>query len=296
MSLHPRMPRVTVAVPSYNQGRFLEATLRSIFSQRVSIEVMVADGGSTDDTLQVIERWQHRLTWFRTAPDKGQAAAINEAIGHARAPLVCWLNSDDLFLPGGLSALVAAIEADPSTAVAYGDCLRLDEQGRVIGSSRAGPLTARGLSRRCMIPQPASIVRRTAWESVGGLNENLHLALDYDLWWRLQRAGAQFDYIGVKVAAARLHPAAKTIRQAREMYAEAKSVVRRHHGSLPFIWWLKQPISVGRRKKGSVLQKVAQGLERWSGRRSYRAEIPADSPGAGTGGKLALLPEAHRIG
>jgi glycosyltransferase involved in cell wall biosynthesis len=288
MTLRPSVPRVTVAVPSYNQGRFLEATLCSIFSQPIAMEVMVADGGSTDDTLRVIERWQHRLTWFRTAPDKGQASAINEAISHARAPLVCWLNSDDLFLPGGLSALVEAIEADPSTAVTYGDCLRLDEQGRVIGSFRAGPLTALGLSRRCMIPQPASIVRRKAWESVGGLNENLHLAFDYDLWWRLQRAGAQIDYIGVKVAAARLHPAAKTVRQAREMYAEAKSVVRRHHGSLPLIWRLKQPISIGMRKKGSVLQKVAQGLERWSAR-SYRAQAPADAPGAATGGGLAVL-------
>jgi hypothetical protein len=74
------------------------------------------------------------------------------------------------------------------------------------------------------------------------------------------------------------------------MYAEAKSVVRRHHGSLPFIWRLKQPISIGMRKKGSVLQKVAQGLEYWSGRRYHRAQTAADRPGAS--GKLALLPEA----
>jgi glycosyltransferase involved in cell wall biosynthesis len=288
MSLPPGMPRVTVAVPSYNQGRFLEATLLSIFSQPVPVEVMVADGGSTDDTLRVIERWRHRLTWFRTSPDKGQASAINEAIGHARAPLVCWLNSDDLFLPSGLSALVEAIEADPSTAVAYGDCLRLDEQGRVIGSFRAGPLTAQGLSRRCMIPQPASIVRRKAWESVGGLNEELHFAPDYDLWWRLHRAAAQFHYIGVEVAAARLHPAAKTVALAREMYAEAKSVVRRHHGSLPYIWRLKEPISIGMRRKGSVLQNMAQGLERWSGSRSRRSQAAANP--AGTRGKLAVLP------
>jgi glycosyltransferase involved in cell wall biosynthesis len=288
MASPPSTPRVTVAVPSYNQGRFLEATLRSIFSQSVPMEVMIADAGSTDDTLRVIERWQHRLTWFRTAPDKGQASAINEAISHARAPFVCWLNSDDIFLPGGLSTLVEAIEADPSNAVAYGDCLRLDEHGQVAGSYRAGPVTAPRLSRRCMIPQPASIVRRAAWESVGGLNEKLHFAFDYDLWWRLQRAGAQFGYINVKVAAARLHPAAKSVRQAHKMYAEARSVVRRHHGSLPFIWWLKQPISIGIRKKGSVLQKVAHGLERWSGSRSHPAQIKAHPPGTAARGKLGV--------
>ena len=248
------VPRVTVAIPSYNQGRFLEATLRSIFAQPVPLEVMLADGGSTDNTLQIIERWQDRLRWFRTGRDAGQAAAINEAISHGRAPLVCWLNSDDLFLPGGLSALVEAIESDISTAVTYGECLRVDERGRVIGRYRVAPLTTRALSRRSVIAQPASIIRREAWERMDGLDESLHLSPDYDLWWRLHKTGAHFNYIGANVAMARSHPATKTIRQASEMYAEAKLVVRRHHGSLPLIWWLRQPFSVGVRK----LPKMAQ--------------------------------------
>jgi glycosyltransferase involved in cell wall biosynthesis len=242
------VPRVTVAIPSFNQGRFLEATLRSIFAQPVPLEVMLADGGSTDNTLHIIERWQHRLRWFRTGRDAGQAAAINEAISHGQAPFVCWLNSDDIFLPGGLSNLVKAIESDVSTAVAYGDCLRLDERGRVIGRYQVSSLTTVGLSRRCVIAQPASIIRREAWERAGGLDESLHLSPDYDLWWRLHRMGARFNYVDVEIAAARLHPAAKTIRQASEMYAEAQSVVRHHHGSLPLIWWLRRPLSIGMRK------------------------------------------------
>jgi glycosyltransferase involved in cell wall biosynthesis len=258
-------PRVTVALPSLNQGRFLETALRSIFSQPIPMEVMVADGGSTDETLDVIERWKHRLTWFRSRPDNGQAAAVNEAIARGRAPLLCWLNSDDLFLPGGLCALVAAIEASPSIAVAHGDCLRLDEQGHVVGKYRTGPVTARGLSRRCIIPQPASIIRRTAWESVGGLNEDLPFSLDYDLWWRLLHAGAQFEYFNVKLAAARAHPAAKTVRQSREFYAECMSVVRRHHGSLPFVWRLAQPIRVRMLERVSALQRIALELDRWLG-------------------------------
>jgi glycosyltransferase involved in cell wall biosynthesis len=260
-------PRVTVAVPSYNQGRFLEATLRSIFAQPVPVEVMLADGGSTDDTLRIIERWQGRLGWFRTSPDRGQASAINEAVGQGRAPLVCWLNSDDLFLPGGLSALVEAIESDISTAVTYGECLRVDEWGRVIGRYRVAPVTTRALSRRSVIAQPASIIRREAWERAGGLDENLHLSPDYDLWWRLHRTGARFKYISAEVAAVRLHSATKTIRQANQMYAEAKSVVRRHHGSLPFIWWLKQPLSIGLRKMrqwAPSSQTMTQPWEPWS--------------------------------
>ena len=120
LQLRPSAPCVTVAIPSYNQGRFLEATLRSIFAQSVPVEVMLADGGSTDDTLRIVEHWQDRLRWFRTRRDTGQASAINEAISHGRAPLVCWLNSDDLLLPGGLSALVEAIETDVSATVRMG--------------------------------------------------------------------------------------------------------------------------------------------------------------------------------
>lgn len=240
--------RATVAVPSYNQGRFLEATLRSIFAQRVPIEVVVADGGSEDDSLRVIQRWRNQLTWVRSEPDKGQSAAINAAMSHGRAPLVCWLNSDDLFLPGGLATLVAAIESDASIAVAYGGCLRIDEHGRVIGRTPLVPFSGYALSRRSIIAQPASIIRREAWEAVGGLDESLHLALDFDLWWRLHGAGYRFAHVGVDVAAARLHPAAKTIRLASEMYAECKSVVHRHHGSVPLVWWLRQPFSIAWRK------------------------------------------------
>src|SRR6266849_6310957 len=104
-------PRVTIAIPSLNQGRFLDTTLRSAFAQPVDIEVMLVDGGSTDGSLAVVERWRDRLAWCRSAPDKGQAAAINEAISRSRAPFVCWLNSDDIYLPDGLAALVQAIEA-----------------------------------------------------------------------------------------------------------------------------------------------------------------------------------------
>ena len=129
-------PIVTVAVPSLNQGGFLDATLRSIFSQPVPVEVMLADGGSTDDTSRVIARWQHRFTWWRSAPDKGQAAGINEAIARGRAPYVCWMNSDDLFLPGGLAALLQTLEAKPGTAVAHGGCRLIDESGDLIGLLR----------------------------------------------------------------------------------------------------------------------------------------------------------------
>jgi glycosyltransferase involved in cell wall biosynthesis len=100
-----RKPIVTVAVPSYNQGRFLDATLRSIFTQSVPVEVTLADGGSTDETHDVVARWQHRLSWWRSAPDRGQAASINEAIARGTAPFVCWMTPRTTFCAHGLLAL-----------------------------------------------------------------------------------------------------------------------------------------------------------------------------------------------
>jgi glycosyltransferase involved in cell wall biosynthesis len=257
-------PWVTVAVPSFNQGRFLDATLRSIFAQSVPVEVMLADGGSTDETQRVIARWGDQLTWWRSAPDKGQSASINEAIGRGRAPFVCWMNSDDLFLPGGLATLIQAMKANPGIAVAYGGCHLIDENGGLIGLCRGKRVSERSLSRRSVVPQPASLIRREAWDLVGGLQEHLHFSLDYDLWWRMYRSGLSFTHINTDIAAARFHPSAKSFTYAREMYAEAKSVVRDNYGSLPLKWRIKEPFSVLARQPGSFLERIARAYRVWS--------------------------------
>lgn len=258
------VPRVTVAVPSHNQGRFLDASLRSIFAEPVEKEVMLADAGSTDETSAVIDRWRSRLTWWRSAPDPGQAAAINEAIARGRAPFVCWLGSDDMYLPGGLAAMLAAMDADSTAAVVYGGAVLIDERDRVIGRYRVADFSPRALSRRSIIAQVATLIRREAWQRVGGLDEKLCYSIDYDLWWRLQRDGARFVRIDADVAAMRLHAGAKSISHAAQMYTEGKSVVRRHLGSLPLIWRLREPFSVGARREGSSLAMVIRAWRRWT--------------------------------
>jgi len=257
-------PWVTVAVPSYNQGRFLDATLRSIFAQPVPVEVMLADGGSTDETQDVIAQWGHQLAWWRSAPDEGQAASINEAIARGSAPFVCWMNSDDLFLPYGLAALLRTLQANPGAAVAYGGCRLIDETGSLIGFFRGKEVTEHSLSRRNVVPQPASLMRREAWERVNGLKENLHFSLDYDLWWRLYRSGAKFTVLDTEVAAARFHANAKSFTKPREMYEEAKSVVHQHYGCVPVSWRIKEPFSVQARKQGTVWESVVRAYRFWS--------------------------------
>ncbi len=102
--------KVTIAVPSLNKGDFLDVALQSIFDQDIPVEVVVLDGGSTDNSVDIIKKWESKLLWWRTEPDKGQAAAVNEGIKIGTAPYVCWLNSDDFFLPGGLKILLAELD------------------------------------------------------------------------------------------------------------------------------------------------------------------------------------------
>lgn len=235
---------VTVVVPSFNQGRFLDDTLTSIFTQNVPVEVFVMDGGSTDDSLDVIRKWAPRLASWRSGKDGGQAAAINEGVALGRAPYVCWLNSDDWFLPGGLGALLERLGQYPEAPAVYGRCWNVVERSGRRHPVWVEPFREDRLAQRCIISQPATLIRRTAWQAVGGVDGALHMAMDYDLWWRLFRAIGPLVMLDRFVAVNRQHDATKTRLQRRRHYREAMQVVRRHHGSVPLKWWLAQPYAV----------------------------------------------------
>ena len=235
---------VTVAVPSYNHGRYLEAALASISGQGVPVEIFVADGGSTDNSLDIIRRWEPGLLGWRSHRDSGQAAAVNEAVAQGSAPYVCWLNSDDWLLPGGLARLVAALDAAPAAAMAYGRAWSFVERSGKRHPVFVRPFSERLMAQLCIVSQPATLVRRTAWNAVGGLDETLHMAMDYDLWWRLYRQFGSPVFVDEFVAANREHDATKTSTQRRLHYREAMDVVRRHYGRVPLKWWLAQPYAV----------------------------------------------------
>jgi GT2 family glycosyltransferase len=236
---------VTIAVPSFNQGRFLDEALASIFRQRgVDPEVFVLDGGSTDGTAEVLERWKPRLAGLRSHRDNGQAAAINEGVSKGTAPFVCWLNSDDCLLDDGLLTLVDALAADSTAPAAYGRCRNQRDSDARPGEVWVEPFSEARLAVRCIVAQPATLIRRNMWEAVGGVDESLHMAMDYDLWWRLYRVGGPLRFVDRFVAVNRVHARTKTDTQRRRHYAEAIAVVRRHHGRVPWKWWIAQPFAV----------------------------------------------------
>lgn len=238
------LPCVTIAVPSYNQGRFLDAALDSIFQQEIPVEVFVVDGGSSDNSLEVIRKWEHRLAGWRSYPDSGQAAAINEAIAKGSAPFVCWLNSDDWLMPGGLSKLLEEIARHPDCAAVYGRAWNVSEKSGKRSPVWVEPFNVKRLALRCIISQPATLIRRSAWELVGGVDQSLHMVMDYDLWWRLFKTAGPLYFLDAFVAVNREHADTKTKTQRRRHYREAIQVVRTHHGRVPLKWWLAQPYAV----------------------------------------------------
>ena len=235
-------PMVTVAVPNRDQGRYLDAALHSIFQQDVPVEVFLADGGSTDNSNAIIIKWQKYLAGWRSHIDVGQSAAVNECISQGEAPYVSWLNSDDRLLPDGLSRLLAALEENPLAPAAFGKVYN-ECKGR-LSSIRVEPFNERRLAVHCIVSQPGVLIRRSAWEAVGGLRNDLRMAMDYDLWWRLYRAVGPLVHVNKYVAVNLDHPFNKTNSHRRRHYQEAMAVVKQHYGRVPLKWWIAQPYAI----------------------------------------------------
>jgi hypothetical protein len=232
---------IGIVVPSLGQGRFLAQALESLLAEPGrEVRVAVLDAGSTDDSRAVIRRYESRLAFWRSAPDRGQAAAVNEGVRRLGAvAYVGWLNADDLLLPRGLERLAAYLDDHPGCVAAYGRARIIDAEGRVVGDFPTRPFSRRRLAGGSIICQPASLVRLAAWERVGGLDESLHMCLDYDLWWRLSGLGA-IGFLPELLACSRDHDSTKTRTQKERLYAEAFQVVRRHVGHVPWRWCLSE--------------------------------------------------------
>jgi glycosyltransferase involved in cell wall biosynthesis len=226
------MPLVSIVTPSYNQGRFLDATIQSVLAQDYpNLEYLVVDGGSTDESLEVIKRYAHRLAWWVSEPDRGQTDAINKGFGRARGEILAWLNSDDVYLPGTVSQAVAFLQAHPDAGMVYGDAHFIDWRGAVIGRFPAAQTDYRKLRRGYVhIPQQASFFRASLWRQVGPLDPSFFFAMDYDLWVRLA-AHARLVYVPKMWASFRLHGQGKTIAADDRCWPEMLRVHRRDGGS-----------------------------------------------------------------
>lgn len=215
------MTLVSIVTPSFNQASFLEQTMRSVLEQDYArLEYLVMDGGSTDGSVEIIRKNSDRLAYWASEKDSGQAEAINKGVARANGEVVAWLNSDDYYLPGTISAAVEAFERNPGMALLYGDMLAVDEHGRATNHLRYRQLTLEDLLCFQIIGQPAVFLRRAAFERAGGLDPTFHFLLDHHLWIRLALQGPIL-HIPQIWSAARYHAAAKNRLRAAEFGREA---------------------------------------------------------------------------
>ena len=251
------LPLVSIVTPSYNQASFLEQTIRSVLVQDYPrIEYMVIDGGSTDDSVEVIRNHADRLAYWVSKKDSGQADAINKGFSRAHGEILAWLNSDDYYLPGAISSAVKRLEENPEVVLVYGDMLAVDATGQPINILRYRQLSLEDLLCFQIIGQPSVFFRRSAFERAGPLDVSFHFMLDHHLWIRLAQQGRILHEPQVW-SAARYHPAAKNRARAAEFG---------HEGFRVLDWAKSQPdlaetiSGVERRARASVHRYDARYL------------------------------------
>ncbi len=206
------LPLVSIITPSFNQSRFLEAAMQSVLTQDYPrIEYIVVDGGSTDDSASIIKKHESRIAWWVSEKDKGQTDAINKGFNRANGEILAWLNSDDTYNAGAISAAVKYLMENPKVALVYSDCNYINEDGEIIGQFPAAQTDIRKLRRGYVhIPQQTMFFRAKYWKELGPLDPSFYFAMDYDLWTRIA-AHAPIKYLGGQMwANFRIHTNSKT--------------------------------------------------------------------------------------
>ncbi len=216
---------VSIITPSYNQAKFLERTIRSVLQQDYpNIEYLVVDGASTDNSVEIIRKYADKITWWASEKDFGQSEAVNKGLRRARGEFIGWLNSDDVYLPGAVSAAVAAFRSHPEAGLVYGDAQAIDADSKPFNVMRARQYTLVDLMAFNIICQPAAFMRRSVLEQVNYLDPAYHLLMDNLLWIRMAQK-APIVYVPQTWAAARYHEQAKNRTRGAAYGREARVLV-----------------------------------------------------------------------
>lgn len=231
-----QLPSISVITPSFNQGPFIARTLASVAQQsHPALEHLVMDGGSSDNTLQVLRRAGAGVHWV-SQPDQGQADAVNQGLQAARGELIGWLNSDDIYYPQALAQVATHFAAHPELDVVYGDADHIDLEDRPFEPYPTAAWDPLLLLHVCFICQPALFFRRRVLERVGLLNPTLQYCMDYEFWLRLSAAGCRFAYLPRRLAGSRLYPTNKTLANQPAVHHEIAQMLLGQTGAVPLRW------------------------------------------------------------
>jgi GT2 family glycosyltransferase len=262
------IPSVAVVTPSFNQAPFIRKAIDSVLAQDYpGIDYLVVDAGSTDGTLDVLRSYGDRVRWI-SEPDSGQAEGVDKGIRRTSGEIIGWLNADDVYAPGAVRAAVEAFRVDESAPAVYGDATFIDAEGREIRPcSHIEPFDLdRLINELDFIVQPATFFRRSAYESVGGLDRGLHYCLDYDLMIRLGRL-APLVYLQRGQAYVRVYASTKTASGGLARLDEIERMIRRHgRRSLPRDFHQEMVVTARRELRRGITSRewgrAARGAER----------------------------------
>lgn len=238
-------PKISIVTPSFNQGHFLEQTILSVLQQNYSnLEYIIQDGGSSDNSLEIIKQHKDNLHYYESKKDKGQSNAINLGFSHSNGEIMAYLNSDDLLLPGSLNYIAHYFETHPDVDVVYGNRITIDENSLEVGRWILPPHSNKILDWVDFIPQETLFWRRHIWNKVGAtIDEHFQFAMDWDLLLRFKKADAKFARLPRLLGAFRVHSQQKTSAQINHVGLKEMSELRfRAHGRVVSHWEIRKKI------------------------------------------------------
>lgn len=235
------LPRISIVVPNYNYGHFLEKTLRSVIEQDYpNLELLVVDGGSTDNSVEVIRKLEKHIAWWVSEKDGGQSNAINKGLARAGGDIVNWLCSDDLLAPGALRTIGRAFADDPGLDVLIGRCRYHDLRDGRTWTDQPRQENIELIPTCFVCSQPSTFFRRALLKRPQPVDESYQYALDWELWAYLKSQGAQFRVIEEVLSICQVHGASKTDTAGPRGAAEVERVYRRYVPErVPLTFWYR---------------------------------------------------------